>query len=208
MATPTRLDASSLYISTEFQFASGFHWALYITAPATTPTTENDIVGAPAPATLGARHEWAEDPSRALPEKYIRSVVKNPAAETYTPEGRLVFAYFKVAGYKHAAPSETPGHLLSRPFSPSLVLDVEWDPRLDSVFPSSHPSCFANRKAGMSCRSWVVKALGVLIERGWILREDAPRDIVMEAVRLSNEFEVNLGTLKNGAVYQARIMKI
>lgn len=172
----------SLYITTELLMTPGFHWAIHITDPEGYTIT---------------RHEWAEDLSRQVAERYFSSTTTSPSltTNTYTPEGRLIFAWFKVTGFSHPAANST----------------WDWESELAQIFPSgSYPTWYENRKHGMSCRTWVTKALRVLSDRGILSRHDTPVEVEKKITRISSELEVRLGEMTGSTdnEYVAEVVEI
>jgi hypothetical protein len=94
------------------------------------------------------RHDWAQ--SGAI-EKY-RTKVIDPT-KTYS-SNNAVLVYLKVGGC-----------------SPPDANRMEEFCR--SVFPGgSKPTVKENRQAGMTCRTWLLQVLKVLIEEGFVVREN------------------------------------
>lgn len=137
------LEPDSQYISTQFLISAGFHWALLI-------TNSKGLI---------TRHEWAEDLSRETAEKYFHRVIN--AATSYTEDGKLIFAYFKVSGYKF------PG------------VEFDWVDMLGRIFRTSYStsSWIDNRKHHMSCRTWILRALGRLRDQEMLSRSGTVADI-------------------------------
>ncbi|KAL6308536.1 hypothetical protein BKA93DRAFT_822277 [Sparassis latifolia] len=170
---PVVLEPNSLYLSTEILMSDGFHYALFVT----------DANGA------STRHDWAEDLSRETPERYFHRSIDSVA--TYTPEGRLIFAYFKVRGYVPPPP------------------DFDWVAEFSGIFPNgSYPSWIENRKHKMSCRTWVLRALALLRDRGALTRSDKVTDIEAAIEEQSQALEKGLGNAAEGEEYHARVLEV
>lgn len=170
--------SSSLYITIELLISPGFHWAVHITDPYGSTMT---------------RHEWAEDISRTSAERYFYNTNPVPSvAATYTPQGRLIFAWFKISGFVYRA-------------------GFDWVEEFSQVFPAagSYPSWSENRKHGMSCRTWVTQVLEVLRENGLLVRDDNAAHLEEVVKKMSGELEGTAGELsRTDGEYIAKIIDI
>ena len=166
------LKPNSIYVSSQFLISPNFHVALLVTDSAGSITI----------------HEWAEDLSRETPERYFHRKVD--AVKSYTDDGKLIYAYFKIAGYT------SPGD------------DFDWVAMLAQIFPKSLANWIENRKNKISCRYFVLHSLGKLIERGYLVRKDTIADIEKIIYKISNELENELGNMPEGETYHTRVIEI
>ena len=166
------LEPNSIYVSTQFLISPNFHVALLVVDSAGKISV----------------HEWAEDLSRETPERYFHRNID--AAKSYTDDGKLIFAYFKIAGYT------SPGD------------DFDWVSMLAPIFPRSYANWIENRKRKVSCKFFVLHALEKLIENGCLVREDTITDIEKTVYRVSHELENELGNMPEGGTYMTRVIEI
>jgi len=114
------------------------------------------------------RHDWAQS---GVIEKY-RSRAIDPT-KTYS-SNNAVLVYLKVGGCS--------------PPDANRMGEI-----CRSVFPGgSKPSVRENREAGMSCRTWLLQVLEVLIEEGFVVRENGIEGIEDKVREISAEQEQNL----------------
>ncbi|KAI9061422.1 hypothetical protein FKP32DRAFT_1594500 [Trametes sanguinea] len=127
---------------------------------------------------VATRHEWAEVKGRrergSPVEAYGVSVV-DPVTEI-DQENRRNLAFVKVRGY-----------------TPNGAVDVRT--LFDGLEPSGGSSSWMeNRKNGLSCRTWLLRALAVLQREGLILREDAVVGVEETVKQIGNDVERRLGS--------------
>ncbi|KAH9830807.1 uncharacterized protein C8Q71DRAFT_716279 [Rhodofomes roseus] len=123
-------------------------------------------------------HEWAEvqgrrdltQPVEAYQVALIHPVTVNDA------QNRLNLAFVKVLGYS----------------PPSSQYDLQ--ARFAAIEPSGgYSDVRRNRKSGLSCRTWLMRALGLLQEDG-VIRRDTPVSNIEGAVKeIGTEVEKRLG---------------
>jgi len=135
------LDPNSLYISLTQILNPGFHWSLYIT----------DIHG------VATKHHWSGK-SPVEEESRHHSFARKGPAEMYShPQ-------------THPVMQRTKSHNLNLAFIFISSYDPpkgEFDfPKLFGSIFTSHPNVWQNRQNGISCRTWVMKALEALHSRG------------------------------------------
>ncbi|KAI5895283.1 uncharacterized protein SCHCODRAFT_02618988 [Schizophyllum commune H4-8] len=129
---------------------------------------------------IPTRHEWAEvrgARDRLSPVEAYSVAVIDPVRES-DQENRLNLAFIKVRGY-------TPSGLNVRELFASLE-------------PSGGSNSWrTNRKNGLSCRTWLIRALTLLQREGAIVR-DRPVEEVEEMVKkIGMEVERRLGNGEN-----------
>jgi len=161
------LDRDALYIETQSQTEEGkYHWALL-------------FVDASGGIT---RHHWAEPPPispRASPtqrtahastsaELYGRESIPAIAA-TMRPGTALLLGYCKVSGYR--------GGLTN-----SMLDEV-----CSSTFKGSYPTVELNRAHGLNCRTWLLKVLGTLQERGLVVKGTPVAELEKQVCNISRE---------------------
>ena len=126
---------------------------------------------------VATRHEWAEVKGRREPgspvEAYGVSII-NPVTEI-DQENRRNLAFVKVRG-----------------FTPNAAID------LCALFGGLEPSggssnWMENRKRGLSCRTWLMRALALLQKEGVINREGPVGDIEEIVKQIGLEVERRLG---------------
>ncbi|TRM62930.1 hypothetical protein BD626DRAFT_569505 [Schizophyllum amplum] len=126
---------------------------------------------------IATRHEWAEVKGardRLSPVEAYRATVIDPVTES-DQENRFNLAFVKVRGY-----------------TPNVALDIRSS--FSAVEPSGGWSSWReNRKNGLSCRTWLIRALALLQKEGVVVRE-CPVEEIEEAVKkIGTEVERRLG---------------
>jgi hypothetical protein len=104
------------------------------------------------------RHEWAEVKGRRDPGSPVEAYAATsiPAATEYDAENRFNLAFVKILGF--AAPTAA----------------YDFRARLETLEPdSASTSWMQNRKRGLSCRTWLIRALALLERDGLLARSDA-----------------------------------
>ncbi|OSD05007.1 hypothetical protein PYCCODRAFT_1406332 [Trametes coccinea BRFM310] len=126
---------------------------------------------------VATRHEWAEVKGRrergSPVEAYGVSII-DPVTEI-DQENRRNLAFVKVRGY---APNSTVDvHALFRSLEPA----------------GGSSSWMENRKRGLSCRTWLLRALSLLQKEGLISREDSVSGIEDVVKQIGLDVECRLG---------------
>ncbi|KZT08753.1 uncharacterized protein LAESUDRAFT_757467 [Laetiporus sulphureus 93-53] len=100
------------------------------------------------------RHHWAERKGRREAnepvEEYTTRVV--PVVFTFTGTNSMILALIKIAGYN----------------PPDNAFDFVG--HFKTVFPDTYTDIRSNRRNGTSCRTWAMKALTLLQEKGIVIR--------------------------------------
>ncbi|KAJ7632247.1 hypothetical protein FB45DRAFT_702371, partial [Roridomyces roridus] len=91
------------------------------------------------------RHHWHEKPH--LPNHPVAEGYGFQRIQPRSLTGRVVLGYFKLSGY--TPPSST-----------------VWAEICETTFETSYPTVQLNRVHGITCRTWVLKVLSTLCERG------------------------------------------
>ncbi|KAL1762833.1 hypothetical protein FB107DRAFT_285264 [Schizophyllum commune] len=125
---------------------------------------------------VATRHEWAEvrgarDPTSPV-EAYGVTVI-DPVCES-DQENRFNLAFIKVRGY---TPNGLNVHELFAGLEPS----------------GGSNSWRTNRKRGLSCRTWLIRALALLQREGAIVRDGPVEEIEEMVKKIGMEVESRLG---------------
>ncbi|KAJ3903443.1 hypothetical protein F5879DRAFT_959566 [Lentinula edodes] len=102
---------------------------------------------------------------------------------TYSSTNNLTLAFFKITGFNSATPSD-------KIRQAALV-----------AFPDrGYPSVRENRQNNLTCRTWALKVLRILIDEGWLVRNDIPEVIEDIVKKRSMEVEGNLESFTESVV--------
>lgn len=146
MANPiVALDASSMYIATSQIFAlpGKFHWVIYITDAMERVTT----------------YQWNEVPS-ASGSPYYESVqidVQNEPIKTFRDGCIMIFAFFKILGYREVAHSE------------EIVREIAGN----AFNTLGYKTLKENRNNGLTCRTWVMRVIEQMKAKGILDRDES-----------------------------------
>ncbi|KAA1473210.1 hypothetical protein DENSPDRAFT_839658 [Dentipellis sp. KUC8613] len=122
------------------------------------------------------RHEWAEVKGvrdRTAPVEAYGTTIINPVRES-DQENRFNLAFIKVRGY------------MPRGFDVCALFAS-----LEPVGGST--SWHTNRKNGLSCRTWLIRALALLQREGAIARDRPVQEIEEMVKKIGMEVELRLG---------------
>ncbi|THU91871.1 hypothetical protein K435DRAFT_840831 [Dendrothele bispora CBS 962.96] len=163
MSETIRLEPCSVYICLTQLLVPGFHWGLYFTDECSVAT----------------RHEWAEVRGRrdcTSPAEAYGVTHMNPITET-DQEGRMNLAFVKVQGYT-LRPNQVPDlHALFSMLEPT----------------GGSSSWIQNRKKGLSCRTWLMRALATLQGASLLVRVDPISSIEEKVKEIGTIVEERLG---------------
>ncbi|VDB92010.1 unnamed protein product [Peniophora sp. CBMAI 1063] len=174
-ATPIPLQPFSLYIAlVQIPIPDKFHWALYIT----------DAHG------LATCHQWTEHVgalAQGKAEGYKIDVLPlvTDMAENYVQN----IAFIRLGAY--VSPSAPPSQSESRPDNVDVDLTGYMTRLFDGIF-EGYATIFENRKKGVTCRTWLMRALERLRTAGHLpgLDKDAVAAYEHEAIEVGKRAEV------------------
>lgn len=102
---------------------------------------------------------------------------------TYSSTNNLTLAFFKITGFNSATPSDK-------------IHQVAL-----AAFPDrGYPSVRENRQNNLTCRTWALKVLRILMDEGWLVRNDIPEVIEDIVKKRSIEVEGNLESFTESVV--------
>ncbi|KAL4254624.1 hypothetical protein ABKN59_005161 [Abortiporus biennis] len=155
------LEPNSLYICLNQILVPGrYHWALYITG------------GISPSGTVAERHEWCEVRNRSSKDDPVEAYMHykvNPVGEITERDFQFTLAVIKITAYVPPGPSASNTGDSESHFD---FVDLFSNP---PIFEESYSNWMINRKKGINCRVWVLKALERLRLNGLIVsleRED------------------------------------